>query len=269
MSRLVLQFVILIGTFFGTWFAFRQFDWMSILQVEKVEESIEAKLGDLYWDLFKQMEEEETDESIINPVDTLLTTLCLRNHIDRDKIKLHIIDKDEINAFALPDHHMVIFTGLIDDCLDESELTGVIAHELAHMENGHIMRKLVKEIGLSVLVSMAAGNAGPEIMQEAVRVLSSTAYDRNLERDADQTGVTYLIQTGVNPEGFANFLFRISETEKELPKQIFWLATHPGSEERARNIISQIEGMTFEHQQILTDQQWDQLKERLSGKLDF
>lgn len=269
MSKLFLQFVLLAGIFFGTFFAFSQFDWMTILRVEKVEKSIEEELGELYWDLFRKMEKEETDESIIQPIDTLLTTICKRNDIDRNKIKLHIVRKDEINAFALPDHHLVIFTGLIVECLDETELAGVIAHELAHMEHGHIMRKLVKEIGLSALVSMAAGSTAPEIMQEAVRVLSSTAYDRNLEKEADQTGVDYLISSGIDPEGFANFLYRMSDTEKDLPKQIFWFASHPGSEERAREIIAKIEGMTFDNLQILKEAQWNELKERLIEKVEI
>lgn len=231
-------------------------DWMTVLQVKELGDTTEEKLGKLYWDLFKTMEKEEDRSEVTSPVDTILTHLCRANDIDRSRIKLHIVDSDNVNAFALPDYHMVVFTGLIDDCETESELAGVIAHELAHMESGHIMKKLVKEIGLSVLISMTSGKGSPELIREAVRILSSTAYDRSLESEADMTGVDYMIKAEMDPEGLASFLYRMSAAEKDLPRQLFWITTHPGSEERMKTILNYIEGQRFEVKPVLDSVQW-------------
>jgi predicted Zn-dependent protease len=260
MANLFLKLVLLAGGFLVTWGLLRQLDWMNILNVQEVGDSTEQRLGKLYWDIFSKMEEEESRTEVTGPVDSLLTQLCTSNGISREKIKLHLIRKDDINAFALPDYHLVVFTGLIDDCENEAELAGVIAHELAHMEQGHIMKKLIKEIGLSMLISMTSGSGSPDVIREALRILSSTAYDRTLETEADISGVDYLIKAGINPEGLASFLFRMSSGEKDLPRQIFWITTHPGSEERSKAIIQYIEGRSYTTEFVLDSLEWEMMQ---------
>ena len=153
MLKPILQFGAIAALFFLVWFGLDRIDWMTIFQVEKTTKNIEEKLGDLYWDILKKVNDEITDKDVVAPIDSLLTRICERNDIDREKIKLHLVDKDEVNAFALPDYHMVVYTGLIEDCENEAELCGII-----------------KEIGLSVLLSMTSGNGNPEIIKQAVKV---------------------------------------------------------------------------------------------------
>lgn len=97
-------------------------------------------------------------DTVLAPLDSLLSHLCEANDIERDKIKLHVVQSNEVNAFAFPDNHLVVFTSLIAKCENQEELCGVMAHEIAHMQKGHIMKKLVKEVGLSALVGMASGD---------------------------------------------------------------------------------------------------------------
>jgi len=70
--------------------------------------------------------------------------------------------------------------------------------------------------------------------------LSSSAYDRELETEADLTAVDYLIKAGIGPEPFANFLYRLGDESKVVPKQIYWISTHPESKERAEKMIEHI-----------------------------
>src|SRR5688572_11563874 len=119
MGKLLIQLTIMVVAFFAIWWSLHQIDWMQTLQVEKIGKFTEEKLGKLYWDVFKRMEDEENNEKIIASVDSLLYKICTHNGIDHDQIKLQIVNKDEINAFALPNHHLVLFTGLIRDCKNE------------------------------------------------------------------------------------------------------------------------------------------------------
>lgn len=263
MLKPLLQFVLIVISFFGIWFGLSRIDWMTLFQVEKATKNVEEKLGDLYWDILKKVNDEITNDSLVSPLDSLVTRICERNAIDRGKIKLHLVDKDEINAYALPDYHVVVFSGLIGACENEGELCGVIAHELAHLEKGHIMDKLVKEIGLSVLLSMTSGNGNPEMIRQAVKVLTSSAYDRKLEMEADLAGADYMLQAGINPESFANFMFRMAEHEKHLPEQLFWISTHPGSEERTKAILDYVAGRKFDEEIILDSTQWVVFKEKV------
>lgn len=264
MLKPILQFILIAVSFLGIWFGLSRIDWMTLFQVEQASKNLEEKLGELSWDLFKNLNKEISDTRIISPVDSLLTRICERNDIDRDRIKLHLVDKDEVNAFALPDHHMVVYSGLIEDCENEAELCGIIAHELAHLEKGHIMQKLVKEIGLSVLISMTSGNGNPEIIRQAVKVLTSSAYDRRLESEADLVGAEYLINAGIDPEAFAEFMFRMSAQERNLPDQLYWISTHPGSEDRTAAILDYIKDREVDTEMVLDSTTWITLKEDLS-----
>ena len=257
--KLILKFLFLVGLFFASWFALRQIDWMTVLNVPKMTKSTEEKLGELFWDLFKQTEDQVHSREVEGNIDTLVTHLCRKNNIDRSNIKLHVVRKDMVNAFTLPDDHMVVLTGLIDATENEAELMGVLAHEMAHMQKNHVMKKLMKEIGLSVLISMTNGGSG-EAIRQAVQTISSTAYDRDLEREADITAVDYLINANVDPEGFATMLYRMSDKEKHIPRQLFWITTHPDSKERAEAIIAYVKGKSFEKKAVLSKGLWEELK---------
>jgi predicted Zn-dependent protease len=263
MKKPILQGLITLLLFFGTWYALTHIDWMKIFKVQQVTDNTEQKLGALFWEVFKNTEAENKNAHVINSIDSIVTHICKSNKIDREKIKVHVLNKDEINAFALPNGHLIIYSGLILNSDNQEELTGVICHEIAHIELNHVMKKLVKEIGLSVLISMTTGNGGAEIIKETAKMLSSTAFDRNLEKEADIKAVDFLTKAKVNPEPFANFLYKLSDEEHEATKYLTWISTHPDSKERAEYIILCIKDNLNDNRPILTNETWDQIKVEL------
>jgi len=263
MRKLLFEFLLFVLVLGSVWFTLAQIDWMTIFKVEHATKSMEEKVGDLFWNLMKKSETEITSASLVSPIDSMLNRICAKNKIDRERIKIHFIKKDEINAFALPNHHLIVYSGLINACENESELCGVLCHELAHMEKNHIMNKLIKDVGLSLLISMSTGNGNSEMVQAAIKQLSSTAYDRSLESEADMTGADYLIKANIDPEPFANFLYRLSNNTENLPSQIHWISTHPDSKMRAEKIIEHIKNRNFIKTPILRDSEWNLLKSKL------
>ncbi len=245
MKKILTELGLTVAVIVAVWFGLSQVDWMKLFNIRQTTQNTEEKIGDLFWKILQNSEVEITSDSIVAPVDSMLNRICKANSIDREKIKLHLLRKDEINAFALPNNHLVIYSGLIAACENEAELFGVIGHELAHMEKNHVMNKLIKEVGLSVLISMSTGNGNSEAIKSAIKQISSSAYDRKLETEADLTAVDYLEKAGIDPEPFANFLYRLADETKNLPSQIYWVSSHPESKERAEKIIEQIKGRSF------------------------
>ena len=201
---------------------------------------------------------------MINSVDSLVTKICSANKIDRKTIKLHILNKDEINAFALPNGHLIVYTGLILNSDSQEELSGVIGHEIAHIEMNHVTKKLVKEIGFSAIISMTTGNGGPEMIKEAAKLLSSTAFDRSMEKEADIKSVDYLVKAKINPEPFADFLYKLSVRENNATKYLSWISTHPESKERAEYIIEYSKDRKANYQSVLSKDSWQKLKEKIN-----
>lgn len=236
---------------------------MQVFNVEQAADTTEQKLGELFWDFFKQSEKEITSTEVVDAIDSIVTHICKANEIDRDKLKIHVLEKDDINAFALPNDRLIIFSGLILNSDNEQELTGVICHEIAHIELNHVMKKLVKEIGLSVLISMTTGNSGAEVIKETAKMLSSSAFDRSLEKEADIKAVDYLVSAHVNPAPFADFLYKLSHNEHAAADYLTWISTHPDSKDRAEYIIEYSKDKLTDYKPILSDETWAQLKAAL------
>ncbi len=263
MRKTIIQGIITTLLFFGTWLSLTQVDWMKILKIQQATDKTEEKLGDLFWQAFKKTEQENQSEFAINSIDSIVTHICTSNKIDRKKIKIHILNKEEINAFALPNGHLIINSALILNSENQEELTGVICHEIAHIQLNHVMKTLVKEIGLSVLISMTTGNGGSEIIKETAKMLSSSAFDRNLEKEADIKAVDYLTKAKVNPLPFSNFLYRLSDNEDETTKYLTWISTHPDSKERAEYIIDYRKDKIMDYVPILSNETWKRLKSEI------
>jgi predicted Zn-dependent protease len=265
MKKSIIQGVISICLFFGMWLLLKEIDWVGIFKVEQFTDKTEQKLGDLFWEGIKKTEQENKNGDVTHAIDSLVNHICQSNNIDIEKLKVHVIMKDEINAFALPNGHLVIYSGLILNADNQDELAGVICHEIAHIELNHVMKKLTKEIGLSVLISITTGNGGTEVIKKTLKTLSSSAFDRSLEKEADIKAVDYLINANINPNNFANFLYKISENDSNIECYITWVSTHPESKERAKYIIEQSKGKLKQFKAILSNDTWNTLKEKLNA----
>ena len=202
MKKTLVQGAITILLFFSLFFSISQIDWVSIFKIKMKTDATEEKVGNLFWDIFEKSEKECKNKRVIGSVDSICNLICSANHIDRKKIKIHVVYKDEVNAFALPNGHLVIYSGLIMNTENEEELAGVMCHEIGHIELNHVMKKLIKETGLSVLISMTSGNVSSEVIKKAIKSITSSAFDRSLEKEADIKAVDYLVNAKINPEPF-------------------------------------------------------------------
>lgn len=258
MKKTILQGLATAGLFFLLWFLLSQIDWVQVLNLEKVSDKTEQKLGALVLDSFDSTETDLHSALVTGAVDSLVSRLCLANEIPREEITVHIFVSEEVNAFAVPDGHLVLYTGLIAAADNEAELSGVIAHELAHIQLNHVMQNLINELGLSVLISMTTGNA--EITGEVLRVLSSSAFSRSVEKEADLQAVDYLAKAGIDPEPFANFLYKLSAGTETDYEWVSWISTHPESKARAQYVIDHIANRSQIYMEVLHPITWREIK---------
>lgn len=263
MKKMIFQVLLLVALFFTTNYVLQQIDWISLFRIEKITKKTEEKLGDLFWEINKKNETENKNLFVRNSIDSIVDEICLANQINRASIKTHLLNKDDVNAFALPNGHLIIYSGLLLNSDNQEELSGVICHEIAHIELNHVLTKLIKEVGLSTLISMTTGQRSSETIQETAKILTSSAFDRNLEKEADIKAVDYLIKSNINPVPFANFLFKLSAKENDSPKYLNWVSTHPESKERAEYILKYCKNKKVKHRSILAKETWDKIKEIL------
>ena len=138
LNKTIFQGLVIVIAFFGMWFGLSQLDFVKFFEIEKHTTSAENKIGDLIWDQIQETEDVITNDSVVKGLDKLILPICKSNDIERDSLKVHIVEKDEVNAFALPNNHLVVYTGLIIDCKKQEALQGVLGHEIAHIEKNDV-----------------------------------------------------------------------------------------------------------------------------------
>ncbi|MFN3403483.1 MAG: M48 family metallopeptidase [Cytophagaceae bacterium] len=269
MNRALIHFAVGIILFGSTWFLLSRIDYVGIMGVENFEKANEEKLGKVIVDFIKKKDKEVDSDSIKTFINDLKDRICKNNDIDPEGIKVHVIYSSEINAFALPGRNMVILTGLIDYSNSPEEIAGVMAHEIAHMEHNHVMKKLIKEVGASILLTLAMGDkGGGEILKETVKLLTSSAFDRKQESEADASAVKYMAKANMDPEHLANFLFRLSLEKEHLPKEFEWISTHPDSKERANEILKLKAQEEINSVPVTEEGKWNRIK-TLNAELGY
>ncbi len=161
------------------------------------------------------------------------------------KVPLHIsvLQSREINAFALPGGYLFVERGLLEAADNESELAGVIAHEVAHDTARHSYKLMKKatiasllyqaaQIGAMILTGGAAGIAMSYILQYGfyglglVIDLKLLGISRDYELEADQLGVQYAWNAGYDPSGFVRFFDKMA-TKQGYVNSVSWFRTHP------------------------------------------
>lgn len=171
------------------------------------------------------------------------------------KIRIFVIKIANINAFAGPDANMGFHTGLIISAKNESELAGVMAHEISHVTQRHLARAMTESnvspatmfatILAGILVASQNPEAGAAIIygSSAVMMQSQINFTRANEHEADRIGIGVLRDAGINPDGMAGFfetLLLQSESNNIIAKMEY-LRTHPLNTTRiaeARNRIA-------------------------------
>ncbi len=154
---------------------------------------------------------------------------------------VYIIHNDEtLNAFAVPGGYMYFYTGLIKYLDNEAQFAGVLAHETAHVAKRHTTNQLTKAYGLSILLSIVLGdNPGmiAEIAAGLAAGLTTLAFSRDHEYQADEYAVRYLYNTSYDARGIAGF-FEKMEDAPGIPE---FMSTHPSPENRIEEIYAKWE----------------------------
>jgi Zn-dependent protease with chaperone function len=148
-----------------------------------------------------------------------------------DGVKLFVIKEGDPNAFAVPGHRIVVFSGLIDRAKSPEMVAGVIAHEMGHVELHHPMRGLVNQLGLGAALTLIFGDSSLAGVGQLALALS---YSRDMEREADQRGIELLQRAGIRADGMSAFFGIIkSDVEKGLFHRLpEFLSSHPDLDAR-------------------------------------
>jgi len=235
--------------------------------------SLEKEIG-----LGKQLaqEVERSSKMIDDPVVTEYVNRVGQNLVRNSDAKvpftIKVIDSDEVNAFALPGGFFYVNSGLVLRAQEESELAGVMAHEISHVTARHgtcqaTKGELMQLASIPAMIFIPYTWAGYAMYQGLNMAIPLTflKFSRDAEREADFLGIQYMYKAGYDPNSYVTFFERIQADEKRRPGTIpKAFSTHPPTPERIENTQKEIARILPARQEyIVTTSEFDQVKGRL------
>lgn len=165
------------------------------------------------------------------------------------KYTFKVVDTPEINAFALPGGFIYVHRGLVEAAESESELAGVLGHEIGHVVARHgvdqMQRGQIAGVGLGVLDSLLGGGRAGTIGNLAAELVAGGAFmkfSRDAEREADQLGVRNVVDAGHTPGGMISFFKKLGALQARDPNVLDrFFASHPSPGQRIENIAGLVD----------------------------
>ena len=193
----------------------------------------------------------------------------LVNHSQRQDITYHfkVVNTEAVNAFAVPGGYLYVNIGLIRAAESESELAGVIGHEIGHVVGKHGVKQLTRQLGLAAVIQLALGEDQSKLEQIVTGLAANgilMKYSRDAEREADEYAVQEMYDAGIDPEGLAIFFERLLNLQRRSPSKLEQLfSTHPPTIERVTTIRSHITQLPRKSNLQKDSGRFHQIKKRL------
>ncbi len=169
------------------------------------------------------------------------------------EFRVYVADQALLNAFAAPGGHIVLYRNLIDEAESPDEVAGVLAHEMAHITNGHPARGMVESMGYGVFRLFTIDEStGAELVKSTI----TNHYSREDELEADRGGVDLLNAAGLDSHGLLRFFDRLSERGQEIPGALEFLSTHPSGATRKNALGNYVN----DGELPITEEQWEALR---------
>jgi predicted Zn-dependent protease len=151
-----------------------------------------------------------------------------------------IVKQDaSLNAFALPGGIVVIHLGLLQQMSDATELAGVLAHEVQHVEQRHGLKQMVSSLGMAGILALTVGDVSAMAALIAHQV-GSNYFGRDLEQQADRLGVQALLRAQIRPDGMPTLFRKLEQSQSQGKENAesapVWMMSHPQTAQRIGDV---------------------------------
>jgi predicted Zn-dependent protease len=195
-----------------------------------------------------------------------------RNSDSHLPFTIKVLDLEDANAFTLPGGFMFVQAGAILLADDESELAGVMAHEIGHVAACHAAREATRGTLAQIAMIPLIIATGPWIglgVQEVGGLAVPAAFSkfsRSFEAQADYLGIQYAYKTGYDPVGMINFFEKLEALEKKRPGVIAKAyLDHPQTPDRIEKSQHEIATILPPREEYIVDSsEFQQVKKRLA-----
>ena len=194
-------------------------------------DSFDSYLGDTFWNTFRN--KNEIDSAKTNALEQFAAQINFEN---TKPLHFTVVESNEVNAFALPNGHIVVYSRILDSIQNSNELAALLAHEASHVNYRHSTKMLCRNLAGYMLISLIFSdvNGIMAVMADNAEQLNTLSYSRKFEQEADEQGLKILMDNHIDPDGMVQLFALLEKEEKvSIPKI---LSTHPLTKERKENM---------------------------------
>ena len=199
----------------------------------------ERRLGQAFLSQVRKQADIVSDPEINTYIESIGYRLVSQSDNNEQQFTFFVINDPLINAFAAPGGIVGINSGVIMNSDSESELAGVVAHEIAHVTQKHMARsvEMSKKMSIPTLAAMLGAiliaTQNPDAGQAALMAVQGASaqaqinFTRTNEQEADRIGIQLLARSGFDPRGMAGFFRKLQQSSRFSAQAPEFLRTHP------------------------------------------
>lgn len=220
---------------------------------------LERRIGEQIMNDIRLHEPSYVDDPEINDyLNTFGNRLVAASSSPAGDFHFFAIRDNTVNAFAMFGGFIGVNTGTLLTAQSESELAGVVAHEISHVTQNHLARQIAKgkQDSIATLVAMAVGllaarsNAqvasGVMVSAQAGAIQSQLAYSRDFEREADRVGYQMLEKSGFDVRGMGDFFERLQKAGRVYENNApVYMRSHPMTVERISDMQNRAQHVPY------------------------
>ncbi len=245
------------------------------VDVSKVEKSVEDISVDWEVKFNKSMQKYIREDSRIITDEEVLSSIAdikkrLLAHVENNpyEIEIVVVNSPVTNAFTFPGGLIVIYSALIRSTDTPEELASVIAHEMGHIINRDPVKRLIRQMGISTVLSLLGGTGESTVFFEnIVNDFVNAHYNRNQEDKADEFALKLLDSCAINPEHFHTFMKKLDIEKKDNMQKIAkHFMSHPETKKRIDKAKEYSDN--YNGEEVSFDIDWNRVKRSLPSVFD-
>jgi predicted Zn-dependent protease len=142
-------------------------------------------------------------------------------------LHFNVVKSSEVNAYAMPNGEIVVYTGLLDQLDNTGQLVALLGHEVSHVNERHSMRLLSRNLAGYLVLSLVIGDVSgfTAVLADNAQQLQMLSYSRKHEEEADHLGLKILIKNKQNPTGMLELFAKLKGSSQINVPEL--LSSHP------------------------------------------
>ncbi|MEN9743391.1 MAG: hypothetical protein RLZZ65_1196 [Bacteroidota bacterium] len=240
--KVFLVVLLLLGALVGSYFLLVPI--LAEKAVVFIPQSVDNQIGETAFQAMVSPDDIDSAKTIA--LNAFAQQLQLEN---QHPIHFNVVNSSEINAFALPNGEVVVYTGILRKMDQSSQLTALIGHEVSHVNARHSMRLLSRNLAGYVIISLLVGDIGgfTTILVDNAQQLHQLAFSRKHEEEADHLGLQIMLKNHQDPNGMLQLF---SKLQKHAPTDIpEMLSTHPLPKSRIQKLSNELKSIKIQPRQ--------------------